>query len=221
MEQLTGFISVIPRSVSIYVYPMWLEICNETKTNETLNSLFTILNMKVWNILDYNLLEYCIAKFGDNDLNKRMNHYISELNKFKEETLVVKFIECWEGHNREIPNYGEVVITFDIPTVTLADLDIFRKKLAKNCFPSLVNCAEWIYYNKFQPGSFVISWILPNQLAKLLLENIKDIYMLLEEYQVRQVVLRGTAIYTSQKPCHGGKHNWSIFLLLVSKKMTI
>ena len=207
VEHLTRCISVLPSSVNIYVYPMWKKICTKTDTNKTLNSLFTILNKEVWNFLDYNLLQYFIKKFGDKDLRERMNDYVSELNKFKEETLVEKLIDCWDGHNRKIPDYEEVTFEFNKHTLTLARLDQFRKKLTENCIRPLEGFAEWIYYNHFHPGSFVVSWILPEQLAKLLLEHIKDIYMLLEEYQVRQVILRGTAIYTLQKPCHGGKLN--------------
>ena len=52
-------------------------------------------------------------------------------------------------------------------------------------------------------------WMLPEQLALQLREQINSIFNVLEEYQVTQVILRETTIYSSHNPLVGGKHQLS------------
>ena len=52
--------------------------------------------------------------------------------------------------------------------------------------------------------------MLPEQLALLLREQITSIFNVLEEYQVTQVILRETTIYSSHNPLVGGMHRLSI-----------
>ena len=205
VEKLTSLMSILPRSINVYVFPMWQKICKRINSDETLDSLFAILNMEIWNILDYNLLEYFIKRYGSRDLKRRMNGYISKLVRFKKYTLVTEFIKCWDGHNRDIPDYEEVKVKFDKRSLTLADLDVFRKNLMRKCFPSLLNFAGWTYYKHFEEGCFMVSLLLPEQLAMLLKEHINSMCMLLEEYQVKEVILREMIIYYSHRALDRGK----------------
>ncbi len=209
VERLTSCISLLPRSINIYVFPMWKKICKKVADDETLNSLFTILNMEIWNILDYKLLEHFIKKCGNQNLIREMGKYISELEKFKKGTLVVDFIECWEGHNREIPDYDEVKVKFDKHCLTLAQLDAFRKTLARKCIPSLLDYAGWIYYKHFQGGCFVVSWALPSQLVLLLKHHIRCMHRVLVKYGVKEVVLGGTVVYDHYKR---STHRGNVFI---------
>ena len=56
----------------------------------------------------------------------------------------------------------------------------------------------------------MVCWLLPEQLALLLRKHINSIFNVLEEYQVTQVILRETTIYSSHNPLVGGKHRLSI-----------
>ena len=209
MVKLTSIIANLPRSIFIYVFPMWEKVCRKINGEDTLVSLFTILNMEIWNILDYILLEHFILKSGNLLLQSKMNDYIVELDIFKKETLVVQFIDCWEGHNRDIPTYEGVTFTFKKHTLTLAKLDAFRKKLRMKCFPSLSDFSGWIYYKYFKLGCIEVCWMFPEQLALLLREQINSLFDVLEEYQVTHVILRETTIYSSHSPLVGGKHQLS------------
>ena len=91
---------------------MWEKVCRKINDEDTLVSLLTILNMEIWNILDYNLLEYFILKYGNPLLKSTMNDCFVELDIFKKDTLVVQFIDCWEGHNRDIPTYEGIMVKF-------------------------------------------------------------------------------------------------------------
>ena len=195
VERLTSCISLLPCSINIYVFPMWKKICKKVADDETLDSLFTILNMEVWNILDYKLLEHFIKKCGNKKLKNELDKYVSGLKKFKKGTLVTDFVECWGSHNREIPECDEIKVKFDKRSLTLAQLDAFRKTLARKCIPSLLDYAGWICYKHFQGGCFVVSWALPSQLVPLFKYHIECMQRVLVDYEVKEVVLGGIVVY--------------------------
>ena len=70
VENLTTYISVLPYSVNLYVYPMWKKIRRKIKPNDNLENLFAVLNGEIWNIVNYQLLEYFIKKCGTQKLKK-------------------------------------------------------------------------------------------------------------------------------------------------------
>ena len=210
VEELTSTISTLPLSINKYVYAMWNDVCRSIGNNESLDSLFTVLNMEVWNILDYHLLEYFIEKHGDLQLRKKMKAYVSELESFKGNVLVADFIECWGGPpNRDIPDYEKLSVKFDFDThnLTLAKVDGFRKKLFKKFFPSLLNYAGWIFYKYFKTGSFVVAWLLSKEMALIIKNNISDMADIIQEYKITQVCINGTPILNrlSKHPSEGMK----------------
>ena len=204
VEKLTSWISTLPRSINVYVFPLWESLKEKISSSYTLDSLFAILNMEIWNILDFKLLEYFIKKAGADGLAERMKKYISELEKFKKETLVIDFIECWEGHNRDFPEYDELTIKFDKQSLTLTKLDKFRKTLVRKCIPSMLNYSGWIYYKHFKSGCFEVTWMLPVQLAMLVKRNIPTMCKVLESFKVQQVVVAGTSVYNPHKFSYRG-----------------
>ena len=197
MEKLTTCISLLPRSINIYIYPMWKKICKK-KQYETLDSLFTVLNKKIWNILDYHLLEYFINECGNRNLKRSMKRYILELKNFKKRTLVISFIECWDRQGRDIPDYKELKVKFDDDKLTLADIDRFWTRLREKAFPSLLKYAGLVYHKLMEKGCCIVSWLLPDQLAQLLKEHIRRVHVLLKEYHVIQVMIGEVYIYNSR-----------------------
>ena len=197
VEKLTACISLLPHSIKKFTNPMWKKICKK-KQIETLDCLFTVLNEKIWNILDYHLLEYFINECGNHDLKRRMKRYILELKNFKKKTLVIPFIKCWEGHDRDIPDYKELKVKFDDNNLSLADLDQVWKRLREKTFPSLLKYAGIMYHKLMEEGCCIVSWLLPDQLAQLLKEHIRRVHVLLKEYHVIQVMIGEVYIYNSQ-----------------------
>ena len=144
LNTVTTWISTLPRYVNVYVSQLWKNIKDKHKYTD-LNELFETLNMKIWNILDYNLLEYFIKKSKAHELGEKIKKYISELEKFKEATVVSEFIESWEGHNQDYPDFDKLYVKYKKHILTLADLDTFRKKVVQECIPSMLNYSLWIY----------------------------------------------------------------------------
>ena len=186
VEKLTTCVSLLPHSINIYIYPMWKKICN--KQYKTLDSLFTVLNKKIWNILDYHLLEHFINDSESDDLKRSMKRYILKLENFKKRTLVIPFIECWKGHDRDIPDYMDLEVKFK-DNKSLADLDQVWKRLQDETFPSLLKYAGIRYHKLMEEGCCKVSWLIPDQLAQLLKEHIRRVHVLLKEYHVIQVMI--------------------------------
>ena len=204
IEELKEWIIFLPRSINVHVFPWWKSLMKSIHSKCTLENLFAILNMKVWNILDFSLLAHFIKMCKSAELDERMKIYITNLEKFKEETLVRDFIECWEGHSRDFPEYAQLEAKFEKENLTLADLDAFRKLLTKECIPSMLNYSSWIYYKHFKPGCCKVTWMLPAQLAMLVKRNIPTMCEILESFQVLQVVVAGTTVYTPHKLSYKG-----------------
>ena len=172
VDDLTTIISSLPSDVNLYVYDSWKKIVDQTFKN--LDSLFTKLNAEVWTFLDYYLVHHIIEEINVNDLSLKMTEYIGAIQEFKKRTFVVPFIECWKGHPRNIPDYAKVEIKLNDTNITLAKLDDLREGLNKTFFPSLSSCAACIYYNHFETGCFIVSFVFPNNLAKILKESIRQ-----------------------------------------------
>ena len=204
VEKLTSWISTLPRSVNVYVFPLSENLKEKISSSYTLDSLFAILNMEIWNILDFRLLEYFIKKSGADELAEGMKKYISELEKFKKEILVIDFIECWEGHNRTFPEYDELTIKFNKQSLTLAKLDKFHRTLVRKCIPSMLNYSGWICYKHFKSACFEVTWMLPIQLAMLVKRNIPTMCKVLESFKVQQVAVAGTSVYNPHKYFYKG-----------------
>ena len=196
VEVLLTYTVVLPFSSYIYVYPIYKQICRKIKPNDTLESLFAVLNGEIWNILDYHLLECYIKKFGTQNLKQRMIQYIYDLNEFKKSTSVSHFMKCWEVFT-DIPDYEEMKVKFNNNQMTLADLDEFRKRLKKKSFPYILQ-EWWSYHRGFEEGCFVVCWLLPDQLKLLLKENIPYLHNLFMEYKVVEVILGDVSVYDCQ-----------------------
>ena len=161
----------LPSYVNKFIHKLWNDI-EASYSIKTVNDLFTILNTKVWSFLDYYLLEQLIRKFGDDALKERMKSYICRIQNFKETTLVVDFIKCWGGHKREIPGYVKLEVKCARRDMTIAELEHFREEIRVDYFRSLVSeCASCMYYNEFREGCFVVSWLIPSELADILKSN--------------------------------------------------
>ena len=132
VEKPTSIIANLPCSIFSYVFPMWEKVCRKINDEDTLVSLLTILNMEIWFwTITFGVL---YSKVWKSAFKEHDDDCFVELDIFKKETLVVQFIDCWEGHNRDIPTYEGIMVKFKKHTSTLAKLDAFHKKLMTMCF---------------------------------------------------------------------------------------
>ena len=197
-EKLKSWMSTLPLSVNIYVFHLWESIDDEIKSSTNFDTIFAALNMKIWNILDYDLFEYLIKKSEAHELKTIMNKYKCDIEEFKKKTLVSNFVKSWKGRSRKFPNFDELEVKYEEQSLTLADLDTFRQEVFEECIPSMAQYSSWVYKTYFKSGCFEVTWMLPKQLSVLVKRNITTMYEVLERYKVLQVVVAGVSVYN---PC--------------------
>ena len=177
---------------------------------ESLYGLFHFLNTSVWNFMDYDLLDYVIARFGSNHIKQCMQQYITDLKEFKCRTTIHEFMECWPGRQKRLLKYDDLTVKFekDPKCSTVKELDDFRQKMCVELLPRLSDYARFVMYHyKHAEGCFVITWILPATLATELLAAAgrPSSYKFFAQHQILSVSVRGREVYVDEKMITPGK----------------
>ena len=102
-----------------------------------------------------------------------MRQYVSDFKNFQRNTTLYHFAQCWPGRQKKPLEYVEVTaeLHLDPKTCTLDRLDELRKDIQKKFFPSLSEYISTLLHDKNKKGSFIITWILPPQLADQLIRG--------------------------------------------------
>lgn len=161
-------IAILPLSLMQESYTTTSLVADELEDKRTLTGLLHFLNGCVWNFIDYHLLEYVIAEFGSEHLKQRMKQYVMDLERFESHTTVYEFIEHWPGRQLKPPNFDELTVKInkDPYSCTLKELNDFRQSLCVEFWPRLSEYAQFIMYHyKHSEGCFIVTWILPSDLA--------------------------------------------------------
>ena len=143
---------------------------DKIENEKTLRSLFH----SVWNFLDYHLLEYIIIEFGSDSLNKDMKQYVSDFENFQRNTTLYHFAQCWPGRQKRPPDSVEVVAKLDLDPMnsTLKVLDVLRKDIQSEFFQPRLKYIKILLYQQSTVGSFIVTWIIPSQLANELISAV-------------------------------------------------
>ena len=56
-----------------------------------------------WNFLNFDLLEHVVSKFGNENLECKMESYKCDLQSFRKATRLCDFIDCWPVQNETPP----------------------------------------------------------------------------------------------------------------------
>ena len=172
VNNIVDCLTVTQWSKNKEVYNLVHEKMDEMENEKTLRRLINLLNT-VWNFLDYHLLEYIIIKFGSKSLKENMRQYVSDFENFQQNTTLYHFTQCWPGRQKKPPEYVKVTaeLRLDPKTCTLHKLDELRRTIQREFFPSLSKYISTLLDDKHEMGSFVITWILPPQLADQLIRG--------------------------------------------------
>ena len=56
-----------------------------------------------WNFLNFDLLEHVVSKFGNENLEHKMESYKCDLQSSRKATRLCDFIDCWPVQNETPP----------------------------------------------------------------------------------------------------------------------
>ena len=148
------------------------------------------LSVLHWDYLSYQLLDYLIKEFGL-EVGREMEAYKLDLQRFRQRTPLALFCQCQKRRRRKpSEEFKEMVAEFDWPhEVTLEVVEQFRQEYAYHY--KLRDCAMIVA--KIRPGSFIITWFIPESIVKKLKENIPR--PILKKYTVINLEIAGVKVY--------------------------
>ena len=162
----------------------------ELYSSEDLSELFAKFSLLHWDYLSYQLLDFIISEFGL-DVVEEMEAYKLDLQRFREKTPLDLFCQSQKRRRRRKPSeeFQEVVAEFDWPhQVTLEVVEQFRQEYAYHY--NLRECAMMLA--NIRPGSFIVTWFIPESIVKKLKENVPTHVM--KKYSVTNLEIAGEKI---------------------------
>ena len=142
-----------------------------------------------WDYLSYQLLDFIISEFGL-DVAEEMETYKLDLQRFREKTPLDLFCQSQKRRRRKpSEEFQEVVAEFDWPhQVTLEVVEQFRQEYAYHY--NLRECA--VMLANIRPGSFIVTWFIPESIVKKLKENVPT--QIMKKYSVTSLEIAGENI---------------------------
>ncbi len=196
---------------------------NELKKIKRVNEVHLQLDNKLWNFMDYYLLEHIINKVGSSDLRIKMTGYVTELTHFMQKTTIANLIKFWPGRQDSPLQYDKMCIKIDINTekCTLERLNTIRKRFCGYFLPPLSEYA--LFYYKFKKGSFQITFLFARDFIPVFIKKVcsPECYTFFEEHEVVAVTLKGISVYpisVNMPPARGSKSERKNFYFLNTYK---
>ena len=144
---------------------------------DSIEEIFVLLNLYIWNYLNYHLLQHILKAYGDNETNRMMQDYVIAVDAFKRTTSLREF---WSIQSKrrcpEVPDtlrleLKKVVCTHRKLTLesTLAEVEYFRRDLAQQySLPEFTTIIVGI-----DVGSVTTVWLMTLSAVTVLQEKIE------------------------------------------------
>ena len=166
-------------------------IKKELDQHSTVADLWTELNV-YWDWLNYTLLENFIHRLGDPSLKEEMSHYLVSLRSFQSRTRLYDFARCSKPKYQTVKKGLKSLVThlkMEWKNCTLEDLDNLKGHIIRKFnLPDFCFVLEGI-----KLGSVVVTWALPNALAKRLKTDFEntDLSEFYKEHGISSITIDG------------------------------
>ena len=157
------------------------------------SEVFVLMNFH-WDYLNYHLLEVVIKRFDIAKIKEEMNSYKLNLQHFREKTTLTLFCNAHKRKPRKPQGFCELVAEFNWPNnedVTLEVVEDFRKKYMDQYH--LQDFAMML--DEVRPGSFIVTWLVPESIVEMLKFTPKVPTELLQEYYVTELQVTGITVF--------------------------
>ena len=160
------------------------------------HQVFVFMNFH-WDYLNYHLLEVVIKRFDMPKIKDEMRSYKLDLKVFMKNTPLTLFCNVHQRRPDKPQGFCELVAEFNWPKdedVTLEVVEDFRKKYADEY--NLKDFAMML--EDVRPGSFVVTWLVPESLIGMLQLHQKLPIALLRKCFVTELKVAGVSVYSFQ-----------------------
>ncbi len=147
----------------------------ELDQSPTLDKIWEKL-MKYWSFLNYTLLENLINFLEYSDLEQEMDEFIQSLQDFQRNTRVCDFARHYNAIKKKEESCKQLVVHFQLnwKICTVDDVIILQNHiLRKFHLPSFS-----VEIHKLASGSLKVAWLLPEEIAKHVNEQLKTASMM-------------------------------------------
>ena len=139
---------------------------------ETIDEIFGLFNLQVWNFLNYGLLQHLVDVYGEDETEETMKEYASSVEAFRKETSLKAFREAYPaGMCPTLPPDLEQKlrkVTFkhgNLSDATSLDaIENFRQELCREfSLPDLI-----VFLANIKKGSVTTVWFVPPAVTTIL-----------------------------------------------------
>ena len=168
---------------------------------DSIEEIFVLLNLYIWNYLNYHLLQHILKAYGDNETNRMMQDYVIAVDAFKRTTSLREF---WSIQSKrrcpEVPDtlrleLKKVVCTHRKLTLesTLAEVEYFRRDLAQQySLPEFTTIIVGI-----DVGSVTTVWLMSLSAVTVLQEKIEEGDLnFLHAHEITRLKVDGETVYS-------------------------
>ena len=184
-------VAVLPTSLK-YQHSYFLEHhSSQIAKATTVEEIFTILN-NYWNFLNCSLLAHIISKFGDEELKRELNRYITALQAFRTRTKISDFVLTCTSNPKPSPQRVSIKAKMDSEwePCTLEDAEKYRQYMAY-----VSSLADYVLYlERGAPGSIYLSWRVPNHAVNFLAATVDSEF--LQCHCIEKITIDGVDLET-------------------------
>ena len=169
---------------------------------ESIDEIFSCLNLHVWDYLNFGLLDHIVAVYGDAETKQKMEEYVMSVQSFRKDTPVHIFLKAQpEAECASIPpnlrqNLQKVAFKHHSlsSSSSLEDFEFVRQEIAREfSLPDFVMILVGI-----EPGSIVTTWLLPVTLVAMLKDEIQQGKLpFLQQKDVLEVIFADSKVCSS------------------------
>ena len=177
---------------------------SELRGEERTSMLFRQLS-PLFHFLDYDLLDHLINKFGSRGLKDNMSKYLTDIDKFMEETTIHDVIKVGyfrqPKKNKFYKHYSKLRAKFDgdPKDYTLKKVNAIRTRFCDTA--RLSRTILWLMYCD-SAKSFLITWYFPAVLAPDVKDRVATLagFQFFASEQISSVSVDGQVLYPLPPP---------------------
>ena len=149
----------------------------ESITMENFNEYFRKLE-RMWNILDYELLVFFVKIYGKQELKKKCETYVNNIELFCSETTISNLIKIWRPRfpYDRIPSELKscvMELSWNPDTKKVKDLKEIQHKLEDALPQELAMAAFCLFY--MNPGSVIVLWLVWEEFLSQVMTSLKNL----------------------------------------------
>ena len=147
----------------------------DSERSKILLQLFAYLDEKVWNFIDYAILQRMISELLRNGpLQREMERYASRLSQFEKQLTISQLTHYWRGRAQMPHSFKKLSVKINEgpDKCTLESVNRIRKEIRRQFLPPDSDFALLLYKFKRGRGDIVVKFCVAKELVAALVNGV-------------------------------------------------